>query len=488
MQQDDAQAANANEQQVTAAAPAVSTDKPTRLAREAATEFRIVIVGGGAGGLELATKLGERLGRRELARIILVDANPTHLWKPLLHEVAAGTLNSYQDELGYLGHAKQHGYRFQFGRMEGLDRANRQIILAPITDEKGEEILGRRRLDYDLLVLAVGSISNDFGTRGVREHARFLDSRLEAEILHRDLLILLAGTVDSAKPDGGGDGTAAKSGEIAPIGVAIIGGGATGVELAAELRQAMEDLSRYAAPVNPGTLQITVLEAADRILSPLPERLAYNVTEALKHLDITVLTKAKVAQVDADSVHLADGRTIPAKVKVWAAGIKAPAFLREIDGLESHRNGQLVVRSTLQTSRDDAIFAFGDCAWCPRSPGSDVPVPARAQAAHQQAELLARSLIRHVEALHAGRQPPPLPTYSYSDFGSLISLSRYTALGTLMGGVFRKSHMIEGWFARLAYISLYRMHQMALHGIWRTLILIVTNRLQRITQPSLKMH
>ncbi|MDY0884873.1 NAD(P)/FAD-dependent oxidoreductase [Dongia soli] len=467
----------------------VSTHQTARLAQEPAGDFRIVIVGGGAGGLELATKLGERLGRRGLARIILVDANPTHLWKPLLHEVAAGTLNSYQDELGYLGHAKHHGYRFQFGRMEGLDRARRQIILAAMTDDKGEEVVGRRRLDYDLLVLAVGSISNDFGTPGVREHARFLDSRLEAEILHRDLLILLAGRVDGATPDAGPDQDSQTApGGIPSIGVAIVGGGATGVELAAELHQAMEDLSRYAAPVKAGTLQITVLEAADRILSPLPERLAFNVSEALRHLNIAVLTKAKVASMDAESVHLADGRTIPAKIKVWAAGIKAPAFLREIDGLESHRNGQLLVRSTLQTTRDDAIFAFGDCAWCPQSPGSDLPVPARAQAAHQEAELLAKSLVRHVEALHACRQPPPLPTYSYSDFGSLISLSRYTAAGTLMGGVFRKSYLIEGWFARLAYISLYRMHQMALHGIWRTLILILTNRLQRMTQPSLKMH
>jgi NADH dehydrogenase len=235
-------------------------------------------------------------------------------------------------------------------------------------------------------------------------------------------------------------------------------------------------------------LRITLIEAASRILPALPERLSHSAEELLRGLDVDVLTGARVTEVCRDGVVLADGRKVGSELVVWAAGVKAPDFLREIDGLESHRNGQLVVRSTLQTSRDDAIFAFGDCAWCPQSPGSDVPVPARAQAAHQQAELLARSLIRHVEAVHAGRQPPPLPTYSYSDFGSLISLSRYTALGTLMGGVFRKSHMIEGWFARLAYISLYRMHQMALHGIWRTLILIVTNRLQRMTQPSLKMH
>jgi NADH dehydrogenase len=127
-----------------------------------------------------------------------------------------------------------------------------------------------------------------------------------------------------------------------------------------------------------------------------------------------------------------------------------------------------------------AIFAFGDCAYCLQK-GTERPVPARAQAAHQQASLLVRSLTRRLE----GR---PLPEFVYRDFGSLVSLSRYAALGTLMGGVFRKSYPVEGWFARLAYLSLYRMHQMALHGWWRTAILILTTRLQRVTQPSLKMH
>lgn len=429
---------------------------------------RIVIVGGGAGGLELATALGHRLGRKGRAEVILVDANLTHLWKPLLHEVAAGSLNSYQDELNYIAHARQHGFRFEFGRMDGLDRANRRVFLAPIADPEGREVVPRRAVAYDTLVLAVGSCSNEFGTPGAREHCRFLDSRAEAEALHRELLLTLL------------KATAAKN---APekVRVAIVGGGATGVELAAELRHAGEELARYGTPIRPGMLEITVIEAADRILSALPERLSIAVTEALRELHVTVLTNARVSRVDEAGVHLDGGEVIPAQVKVWAAGVKAPPFLVGLDGLESARSGQLVVRSTLQTTRDENVFAFGDCAWCPVTPGSDRPVPPRAQAAHQQASLLARSIPRRLES-------KPLLEYSYSDFGSLVSLSRYTALGTLMGGVFRKSRTIEGRMARFAYVSLYRMHQMALHGVWRTAILILTNRLQRVTQPTLKMH
>ena len=429
---------------------------------------RIVIVGGGAGGLELATALGRRLGPRGRAEVVLIDANLTHLWKPLLHEVAAGSLNSYQDELNYIAHARQNGFRFEFGRMDNLDRTNRHVLLAPIEDQAGSEIVPRRAVAYDTLVLAVGSISNEFGTPGVRQHCRFLDSRAEAEALHRDLLLTLlrASTAENGTEE---------------VSVAIVGGGATGVELAAELRHAGDELARYGAPIRPGSLRITLIEAADRILSSLPERLSTSVTEALEGLDVAVLTSSRVTHVDEDGVHLAGGTLVKAQVKVWAAGVKAPPFLKGLDELESARNGQLVVRSTLQTTRDDNVFAFGDCAWCPLAPGSDRSVPPRAQAAHQQASLLAKSIPHRLEG-------KPLLEYSYSDFGSLVSLSRYTALGTLMGGVFRKSRTIEGRLARVAYLSLYRMHQMALHGVWRTLILILTNRLQRVTQPTLKMH
>ena len=187
---------------------------------------RIVIVGGGAGGLELATRLGKTLGKKGTASVTLVDANLTHIWKPLLHEVAAGSLNSYEDELNYVAQAKWNNFQFQLGRMTGLDRTVKQVHLAATLDENGAELVPARSLDYDSLVLAVGSTTNDFGTKGAAEHCLFLDTRKQAERFHQQLLNhylrALAGQADAAQE----------------ITVAIVGAGATGVELAAELHNA----------------------------------------------------------------------------------------------------------------------------------------------------------------------------------------------------------------------------------------------------------
>ena len=149
---------------------------------------RIVVVGGGAGGLELVTRLGRKLGRKGKARITLVDANMTHIWKPLLHEVAAGSLNSTEDELNYVAQGKWNHFAFQLGAMTGLDRERRTIQLAAIQDEKGVELIAPRELDYDYLVIAVGSTTNDFNTPGAAEHCLFLDTRAQAERFHRHLL------------------------------------------------------------------------------------------------------------------------------------------------------------------------------------------------------------------------------------------------------------------------------------------------------------
>ena len=149
---------------------------------------RIVIVGGGAGGLELATRLGRTLGKKGKARITLVDANLTHIWKPLLHEVAAGSLNSSEDELNYVAQAKWNHFEFQLGRLTGLDRASQRIQLAATLDEQGEELVPARGLDYDTLVLAIGSTTNDFGTQGAADHCILLDTREQAERFHKQLL------------------------------------------------------------------------------------------------------------------------------------------------------------------------------------------------------------------------------------------------------------------------------------------------------------
>ena len=433
---------------------------------------QIIVVGGGAGGLELATRLGDTLGKRRQAAITLVDCSMTHLWKPLLHEVAAGALNSYEDELSYMAQAHWHHFRFRPGRMDRLDREQRQISLAPSTDERGKEYIPRRSFHYDTLVIAVGSITNDFTIPGVREHCMFLDTRVEADQFHQSLIrnYFTAQTQQGPLREG-------------QLRIAIAGAGATGVELSAELHEATRQIVEYGLDrINPEDVKITLIEASDRILSALPERLSRLTAEALGKIRVEVLTGHRIVQATAEGFQTARGLFIPAEIKVWAAGIKAPDFLQDIDGLETNALNQLVVLPTLQTTRDENIFAFGDCAACPLPGGGTVPP--RAQSAHQQASMLIKSM-----RCRLGRKP--LPAYRYVDYGSLINMSRYSTVGNLMGnltGRISGNFMIEGVFARLVYLSLYKLHQLALHGVVRVIVSTLANLLTHRVKPRMKLH
>ncbi len=430
---------------------------------------RIVVVGGGAGGLELATRLGRRLGRRRRARVTLVDATLTHLWKPLLHEVGAGTLDSHEDAIEFLAQARRHHFRFRLGRMQGLERASKRVHLAPLMAEEGWEVAPARTLGYDTLVLAVGSTVNDFGVPGAREHCVFLDGPEEAERFHRVFF------QHHLRAQARKDRPPRES-----LSVGIVGAGATGVELAAELHAASRYLADYGLDrIAPGDMQVVMVEAADRVLPGLPARVSCAIEAQLRQLGVEILTGEQVAEVTEEGLRTSTGRFVPCRMKVWAAGIKAPEFLRDLDGLETNRIHQLVVRPTLQTTRDDDIFAFGDCAQCPWI-GHEGSVPPRAQAAHQQAMLLARSLARRLD----GKAPAE---FRYRDRGSLVSLSRYTTVGNLMGNLMGDV-TFEGWLARLAYRSLYRMHQRAVHGTPRTLLIMLADWFRRGAGPQLKLH
>ncbi|WP_338574677.1 NAD(P)/FAD-dependent oxidoreductase [Pseudomonas canadensis] len=426
-------------------------------------KHKIVIVGGGAGGLELATKLGKRFGKSDKASITLVDTNLTHVWKPLLHEVAAGALSSATEELNYHAQAKWNHFSFELGTMEGLDRKAKTLSLAAVMDEDDKPLIAPRTLCYDTLIVAVGSNSNDFGITGAREHAVFLDTRKQADFFHRKLLNAYLSSTRHQ------DATGA-------ISIAIVGAGATGVELAAELRHAAEELFSYGlGQVKPDNLKITVIEAGPRILPGLPERISNSVLKQLTHLGVNVLVNAAVSGIDETGLTTREGQRIKSDLKVWAAGIKASLFLKDLDGLETNNINQLVVGSTLQTTRDESIFAFGDCAAC-FDPHTGRNVPPRAQAAHQQASTL-------VKSMQARILDKPLPTFSYKDYGSLVSLSRFSAVGNLMGGM-----KLEGHLARYFYMSLYQMHQVALYGGLKTGLSVVGGFLRRRIKPALKLH
>jgi NADH:ubiquinone reductase (H+-translocating) len=149
---------------------------------------RIVVVGGGAAGLELVTQLGDRLGRRSRALVSLVECARTHLWKPLLHAVAAGSIDPGEYEVNYLAQAHWHGFRYRYGEMIGLDRARKEVHLAAAFEDEGRQITPPRSLEYDTLVIAIGSVTNDFGTRGVAQYAVPLETPTQAERFNRRLV------------------------------------------------------------------------------------------------------------------------------------------------------------------------------------------------------------------------------------------------------------------------------------------------------------
>ena len=441
------------------------------LSRVGEEPHRIVIVGGGAGGLELATRLGNRLGRRGKAQVTLIDRRSTHLWKPLLHEIAAGSMDLGMHEIDYLAQAHWHGFTFRLGALIGIDRARRTVRVARYLDDEGREVMPEREFGYDTLVLAVGSLTNDFGTRGVKAHAIPLETPEQAERFHTRLVNACLRANTQTEP--------LRPGQLH---VAIIGAGATGTELAAELHKTTRQLVAYGLDrIDPDKdIKIHLIEAAPRILPALPERLSEGAARLLDSLKVQVHTGAPVTEVTANGVTLASGKVIPAELVVWAAGIKAPDLLKDIAGLETNGLNQLVVRPTLQTTRDDAVFAFGDCAATPWT-GHNGNVPPRAQAAHQQASHLAKQLPRRIAGM-------PLKEWRYRDFGSLVSLGEYSTVGNLMGKLVGGNLFIEGWFAGLMYKSLYKMHQLALHGPTKVALDTIARLITRRTEPVVKLH
>ncbi len=440
---------------------------------------KIVIVGGGAGGLELATKLGNRYGSTKPSSqkisITLVDKNRTHIWKPKLHEVAAGIMDLADQELDYIAQAHWHHFAFRIGELIDIDREKKEIRIGAFLDDSGELVTPERLIPYDTLIIAIGSLTNDFGTPGVEKYAQRLESLADAKHFHLRMINACLRAQSQVSPLA-----------LNQLKVAIIGAGATGVELAAELHRTTRQVISYGMDrVDPDKdMKVILIEAASRILPALPERVSSAAQILLLELGVQVITNAKVEEVFSDKLRLSDGLEIPAELIVWAAGVKAPDFLYEISGLESNRANQLVVLPTLQTTRDPHIFAMGDCAACPwpeANNGKGGIVPPRAQAAHQQASHLFSQIQNII-------QETPLKTYRYRDFGSLVSLGKFSSVGSMMGGLIGGSLMIDGLFAKLMYMSLYKLHQLALHGWIKVILDTISRLIHRRTDSIVKLH
>lgn len=430
---------------------------------------KVVVVGGGAGGLNLVTRLNRSLGRKQRADITLIDENLTHIWKPSLHEFAAGTKGP-EEEVSFLEHSNRNGYNFRLGRFAGVDYQERSVKLDPVKSSDDVELSPARAIPYDILVLALGSRSNDFGTPGVTEHCLFLDTPTEAKRLQSEILNLCLRLE-----------TGALEAEDVSVRIAIVGGGATGVELAAELREATEQLGRSGIDKLriPESVGIHVIEGADRLVAALPEHISARVLNELKSLNVDVRLGAKVSGVRSKMLLLGDDGMLEAEIIVWAAGIRSNNALAAAADLEVGSLGRLKVLPTLQTTNQERVFVMGDAADC-YWPEKDCPLPPRAQVAAQQAEFMATQIRRFL-------MEQPLQDFNYTDHGSLVALSSQSAVGSLMGRELG-TLTITGWLARRAYKYLHYQHEAAIQGHLRAGLHAVLSSAMRRVRPRLKLH
>lgn len=433
----------------------------------------IVVVGGGAGGLELVVGLAKKLKKNKEYSVILVDCEKTHIWKPHLHQIAAGSMYTQLEQIDYLHLASKYGFQFVLGRFLSCDDNAKTITLDEIANDKNQVIIPARNIEYDTLIMAIGSTSNDFGTKGVSEHSFSLDNLPTAEKFHDILLEKIM------KKENMEDNT--------PLKITIIGGGATGVELAAELSETIKILSQFGMKkLQVNKFQLTVINAADVLLPGLSSKISSGAQEILNELNVKVFNSSKVIEVGENFTTFERGNstlTLDSDMTVWAAGVKSSDVLKNIPNITLTRGNQICVNANLRANGQTDIFAIGDCASIPWSngPRPDMTVPPRAQAAHQMSSYLVKYLIDI-------RQSKSVPAFQYKDFGSLISLGGEDTVGTLMGFLKGKSLFIEGKIAKIMYLTLYHGHQITINGFFPAIGMLLGKMIQNQFKPKVKLY
>jgi NADH dehydrogenase len=386
--------------------------------------------------------------------------------------VATGSLDTHAHEIAYAAHSHWNHFKFVHGEMTGVDRGSQCVKVGPVfeSESKDSEVLPPRSLEYDTLVLALGSRTHFFGVPGAEEHAVALDTLQQAERLRKRLLQVCLKKRSHRTTEAS-----------EAVDIAIIGGGATGVELAAELRRMEHTLKefRLLSDTPRASMRISLLERGDRVLPALPERVSETTREALQEMGVAVRVSTAVTRVEPEWVEVEGGASIPADITIWAAGIRAPSLLASLDGLAVNHINQVKVRNSLQSESDANVFALGDCASC--SWTGETRVPPRAQAAHQQAMFLFKALSARVE----GR---PIGAFTYKDHGSLVSLGSPTAVGSIAGITSTGKFFVKGFIAKLMYAALYRKHLVAVSGLRRTVFAIAAHGLGRLLTPRVKLH
>ena len=355
----------------------------------------VVIVGAGFGGLRAARAL-----RRAPVRVTIVDRHNYHLFQPLLYQVATAGLSP--EDIAHPVRAilrRQRNAGFRLAEVEAVDFEAKRL----------ETTTGP--VPYDFLVLAVGGATNFFGLRSLEASALPLKDVEDAVAIRNHVLRMFELGVQEPDPDR----------RRAMLTIVVVGGGPTGVEAAGALSELVRlVLTKDFPTLDVKDVRVVLLEATDRLLADLPERLREYTGETLWRKHVEVRFGARVVGFDGERVALQGGEVIPARTLLWAAGVRAAALADRVRSRQGPL-GRLVVRPTLQLAERDEVFAIGDAAFVE---ASGAALPMMAPVAMQQGELAARNVV------HLARGEP-LETFRYRDPGSLATIGRTAAVARL---------------------------------------------------------
>jgi NADH dehydrogenase len=345
----------------------------------------VIVVGAGFAGLATVRKL-----RRAGLRVTVLDKNLYSTFQPLLYQVATGGLNPGDVSYPVGGMTGRWGARYLRGDLAGIDQVAQRVKLAD-----------GREFDYDYLLLSTGVSANYFGTPGAAENTFGLYTRVDAVVLRDHIMNGFEQL--SADPDG-----------KTQFAVTVVGGGATGVELAGTMGELRATVLRSTFPdVDPSRIHVHLIEMAPQLLMPFDPKLREYARRQLVKRGVDIRLNTKILEVRPDHVVLGDGESLPSDLTVWAAGIAGP----NADwGLPRGHGGRLLVGSDLRVEGSDRIFAIGDIALCEQNPAPQLAQPALQQGKHAAGQVA-----------HLVRNEPTQP-FRYHDRGMMATIGRRSAV------------------------------------------------------------